>query len=111
VAPIEPWLTGGPYKWSFHYFWNLEQIINVYTGMWNQFADKTTKVVGGFWPNDPDGTVWAQEFSKKLKTMGYKVVDVGRFRPIGPPVGGNVASRGSFPSLPRLERHSSSRPP
>jgi len=79
VAPIEPWLTGGPYKWSFHYFWNLEQIINVFTGMWNQFADKTTKVVGGFWPNDPDGTVWAQELSKKLKGMGYRVVDVGRF--------------------------------
>ncbi len=79
VAPIEPWLTGGPYKWTFHFFWNLEQIINVYTGMWNQFADKTTKVVGGFWPNDPDGTVWAQEFGKKLNTMGYKVVDVGRF--------------------------------
>ena len=44
VAPIEPWLTGGPYKWTFHYFWNLEQIINVYTGMWDAFADKTTKV-------------------------------------------------------------------
>jgi len=79
VAPIEPWLTGGPYKWTFHFFWNLEQIITVYTGMWNQFADKTTKVVGGFWPNDPDGTVWAQEFGKKLATMGYRVVDVGRF--------------------------------
>lgn len=79
VAPIEPWLTGGPYKWTFHFFWNLKQIMDVFTGMWNQFADKTTKVVGGFWPNDPDGTVWAQEFSKTLTAMGYKVVDVGRF--------------------------------
>jgi branched-chain amino acid transport system substrate-binding protein len=79
VAPIESWLTGGPYKWTFHFFWDLEQIINVYTGMWNEFADKTDKVVGGFWPNDPDGTVWAQEFGKKLTGMGYRVVDVGRF--------------------------------
>jgi branched-chain amino acid transport system substrate-binding protein len=79
VAPIEPWLTGGPYKWTFHYFWNLDQIISVYAGMWDAFAAKTTKVVGGFWPNDPDGTVWAQEFGKKLKAMSYKVVDVGRF--------------------------------
>lgn len=79
VAPIEPWLTGGPYKWTFHYFWALGDIITVYTGMWNEFADKTNKVVGGFWPNDPDGTVWATEFTKKLKSMGYKVVDVGRF--------------------------------
>jgi len=79
VAPIEAWLTGGPYKWSFHYFWGLGDIITVFTGMWNEYAKQTNKVVGGFWPNDPDGAVWAQEFTKKLKTMGYKVVDVGRF--------------------------------
>jgi branched-chain amino acid transport system substrate-binding protein len=79
VAPIEPWLTGGPYKWTFHYFWGLGDIIGVFTGMWNEFASQTNKVVGGFWPNDPDGTVWAAEFGKKLKGMGYKVVDVGRF--------------------------------
>lgn len=79
VAPIEPWLTGGPYKWTFHFFWNLGQIIAVFTGMWDSFAQKTGKVVGGFWPNDPDGTVWAQEFGKKLNAMGYRVVDVGRF--------------------------------
>jgi branched-chain amino acid transport system substrate-binding protein len=79
VAPIEPWLTGGPYKWTFHYFWSLGDIITVFTGMWNEFADQTNKVVGGFWPNDPDGTVWAQEFGKKLDGMGYRVVDVGRF--------------------------------
>jgi branched-chain amino acid transport system substrate-binding protein len=79
VAPIEPWLTGGPYKWTFHYFWGLGDIITVFSGMWNEFAAQTNKVVGGFWPNDPDGTVWAQEFTKKLDSMGYRVVDVGRF--------------------------------
>ncbi len=79
VCPIEPWLTGGPYKWSYLFFWSLEQVINVHTGMWNQFADKTTKVVGGVWANDPDGVVWAQEFTKKLNAMGYRVVDLGRF--------------------------------
>jgi len=77
VAPIEPWLTGGPYKWTFHFFWGLGDIITVFTGMWNAFS--TNKVVGGFWPNDPDGAVWAVEFGKKLKEMGYRVVDVGRF--------------------------------
>jgi branched-chain amino acid transport system substrate-binding protein len=79
VAPIEPWLTGGPYKWTFHYFWSLGDIIDVFTGMWGEFSDQTSKVVGGFWPNDPDGAVWAVEFTKRLKEMGYKVVDVGRF--------------------------------
>jgi branched-chain amino acid transport system substrate-binding protein len=79
VAPIEPWLTGGPYKWSYHFFWGLGDIITVFTGMWGAFADQTNKVVGGFWPNDPDGAVWAVEFGKALKSAGYKVVDVGRF--------------------------------
>ena len=77
VAPIEPWLTGGPYEWTFHFFWGLGDIITVFTGMWE--AHSTNKVVGGFWHNDPDGAVWAVEFGKKLKGMGYKVVDVGRF--------------------------------
>jgi len=45
--------------------------------MWGAF--ETNKVVGGFWPNDPDGAVWAVEFGKALKNQGYKVVDVGRF--------------------------------
>lgn len=79
VAPIEPWLTGGPYKWSHHFFWSLGDVITVFTGMWDAFSDNTNKVVGGFWPNDPDGTVWAEVFSKKLTDLGYKVVDVGRF--------------------------------
>ena len=76
-APIEPWLTGGPYKWSFHAFWSVNDIIDVFTGLWGQIT--TNKVVGALWPNDPDGTVWAEMFTPKLKERGYKVVDVGRF--------------------------------
>jgi branched-chain amino acid transport system substrate-binding protein len=48
--------------------------------MWNQHATKTTKVFGGLWPDDPDGKVWAEIFTKKLQAGGYKVVDPGRFR-------------------------------
>jgi branched-chain amino acid transport system substrate-binding protein len=133
VAPIEPWLTGGPYKWSYHFFWGLGDIITVFTGMWGAFADKTNKVVGGFWPNDPDGAVWAVEFGKALKNAGYRVVDVGRFpygmqdfsgfistwkkekvqiltgvpsHQTGPHVGGSATSRDSFPRLPPSERRS-----
>ena len=57
-APIEAWLTGGPYKWSFHAFWSVNDVIDVFTGLWDQI--QTNKVVGALWPNDPDGTVWAQ---------------------------------------------------
>ena len=76
-APIEPWLTGGPYKWSFHAFWSVNDVIDVYSGIWDQIS--TNKVVGALWPNDPDGKVWSEMFPPKLKERGFKVVDVGRF--------------------------------
>lgn len=79
VAPIESWLAGGPYKWTFHFFWNFDNYTKVFSGMWKEHAAQTNKVVGGFWPNDPDGVSAAKLFGGDLKDMGYKVVDVGRF--------------------------------
>jgi branched-chain amino acid transport system substrate-binding protein len=80
-APVEAWLTGGPYKWSFHSFWTVDSATNLFAGMWDQFANagKMKKVLGGFWPNDPDGTTWSQIFKDKMSNKGYKVVDPGRF--------------------------------
>lgn len=77
VAPIGPWLSGGPYEWTYHFFWDLPDIIQVFTGMWD--AVPTNKVVGGLWPNDPDGTAWAGAFTKALTDKGYKVIDPGRY--------------------------------
>ena len=78
-APIESWLTGGPYKWSFHFFFSVPQIYQTFVSMWDSVADKTNKVVGGLWPNDPDGKTYAEMFTKGLHEKGYKVVDAGRF--------------------------------
>jgi len=78
-APVEAWLTGGPYKWSFHAFWTVDTATNLFAGMWETYAAQTTKIVGGFWPNDPDGVTWSGVFKDKLPKMGYKVVDPGRF--------------------------------
>jgi branched-chain amino acid transport system substrate-binding protein len=79
MAPIEPWLSGGPYKWAYHFFFSLPGVIQCHTGIWEPFKEQTNKVVGGVWPNDPDGAVWAEHFGKALRDMGYRVVDVGRF--------------------------------
>ena len=76
-APVDAWLTGGPYKWSFHAFWMVDDLINVFSGIWDSLS--TNKVVGAAWPNDPDGKVFSEMFTPKLKEKGYKVVDVGRF--------------------------------
>src|SRR5512140_127801 len=77
AAPIGPWLSGAPYEWTYHFFWDLPDIIKVFTGMWDTLS--TNKVVGGLWPNDPDGTAWADAFTKALTDKGYKVIDPGRY--------------------------------
>ncbi len=79
AAPIESWLTGGPYKWSHLFFFSVPQIVDSFISMWDSVAAKTNKVVGGLWPNDPDGKTYAEMFTKKLLEKGYKVVDAGRF--------------------------------
>ena len=77
-SPLEPWLEGGPYKWSFHAFWSVEDgIVPVYTGMWEQV--QTNKVVGLLMGNDPDGVSWSKVFTSVASGKGYKVIDMGRF--------------------------------
>jgi branched-chain amino acid transport system substrate-binding protein len=77
AAPIGPWLSGAPYEWTYHFFWDLPDIIKVFTGMWDSLP--TNKVVGGLWPNDPDGSAWAEAFTRALTDKGYKVIDPGRY--------------------------------
>jgi branched-chain amino acid transport system substrate-binding protein len=77
--PVEPWLTGGPYKYSYHAFWTVDTVTDLFSGIWDEYAGKTNKVVGGLFPNDPDGTAWVGVFTKKLPAKGYKFVDPGRF--------------------------------
>ncbi len=78
-GPIEPWLTGGPYEWAFLFFVSVDQLTNNHIGMWNAFAGKHNRVVGGIWPNDPDGAVFAKLYKDAAEKQGYKVVDAGRF--------------------------------
>ncbi len=72
-------------EWNYHFFWGLEDVIQVFTSMWNDV--KPGAVVGGLWPDDPDGNAWSDAnvgFPPALKKAGFKVVDPGRF-----PLGGN----------------------
>jgi branched-chain amino acid transport system substrate-binding protein len=79
-APLEAWLTDGPYKWCYHAFWSVDSLSDLFLGMWGEYADRTDKVFGSLWPDDPDGKVWADIFTKKLTANGYKVVDPGRIQ-------------------------------
>ena len=92
VAPWQPYFIGRqanpgdpkswkPFDYTFHFFWGLEDVIAVFTGMWNQVA--TNKSVGGLFPNDGDGNAWGDKvvgFPPVLAKQGFTLTDPGRFQ-------------------------------
>lgn len=74
----DAWLEGGPYKWTFHSFWKIENIYPLFIDMWKQ-AGLTNAKVGFMFPQDPDGLAWAKAFSENLPKDGYEFVDPGRY--------------------------------
>jgi branched-chain amino acid transport system substrate-binding protein len=93
AAPWQPWYIGrqanpgDPASWeafryTYHYFWGLEDIIGTYTAMWNQL--ETNKSVGGLFPNDADGNAWGDPMVGIAPGMaevgGYTVTDPGRYQ-------------------------------
>jgi branched-chain amino acid transport system substrate-binding protein len=89
VTPYQPWYLARnpppdpkarrPYRWTWHFFWGLEDIIGVFADMWGQVANN--QVVGGLWPDDGDGNAWGQGFPKVLRNQGYRIIDPGRYQP------------------------------
>ncbi len=71
------------FEWTYHFFWGLEDVISVFTGIWDQA--ETNKVVGALWPNDSDGNAWGSPdlgFPPVLSEKGYTLVDPGRYTPM-----------------------------
>lgn len=90
VSAATPWQSwyfgrgGVPGKKSFkytnHFFWGAEDLMEVYTGLWNSL--ETNKVVGALFPNDPDGIAFSDPklgFPPVLEKAGFKLVDPGRY--------------------------------
>jgi branched-chain amino acid transport system substrate-binding protein len=88
AAPYQPWYLARnpapdpqarrPYRWTWHFFWGLEDIIAVFADMWGQVDNN--QVLGGLWPNDSDGNAWGQGFPRVLRNQGYRIVDPGRYQ-------------------------------
>lgn len=87
-CPWEPYFFGrgakpdGGFNWTYHFFWGLSDLINVYTAMWGRVASNRT--VGALWPNDAEGNAFADAkrgFPPELAARGFKLVDPGRFQP------------------------------
>ncbi len=92
VAPWQPWFIGQqgnpgdpaswkPFDYAYHFFWGLEDIIAVFTGMWGQI--ETNNKIGGLFPNDGDGNAWGDKvvgFPPVLEKLGYALTDTGRYQ-------------------------------
>jgi branched-chain amino acid transport system substrate-binding protein len=71
------------FDWTYHFFWGTEDLIAVYTSMWEGVS--TNKVVGALWGNDPSGNSYSHPqmgFPPVLQAKGFKLVDAGRFNPM-----------------------------
>jgi branched-chain amino acid transport system substrate-binding protein len=86
VAPWQPYFLGRrgdpkkPFKYTYHFFWGLEDVITLFMRMWRQVP--TNRVVGGVFPNDPDGNAWGDRtvgFPTPLRRASYTLVDPGRY--------------------------------
>lgn len=89
VSPWQPWFfaRGGkpdkPFKWTYHYFWGLEDALGIILDMWSQPQLKTNKVVGAVFANDPDGNAWGDAergLPPALAKNGYKLVHPPHFQ-------------------------------
>jgi branched-chain amino acid transport system substrate-binding protein len=87
LCPWQPWFFGRKgdpakgFKWTYLFFWGLEDVIAVFTNLWKSVP--TNKVVGGLFPNDADGNAWGDPklgFPPVLAKDGFKLVDPGRFQ-------------------------------
>ena len=67
-----------PYRWTWHFYWGLEDIIEVFADMWGQVENN--RVIGGLWPDDGDGRAWGSRFPAVLRNQGYRIVDLGRYQ-------------------------------
>src|SRR5215813_367539 len=84
VSPWQPWffVRGGkpdkPFKWTYHYFWGLEDAIAAFIGMWRQL--ETNRIVGGVFANDADANAWGEALPPELRKNGFRFFDPGRFQ-------------------------------
>jgi branched-chain amino acid transport system substrate-binding protein len=91
-TPWQPWVAGlganpgdpsTALKWSYHFFWGLEDMASVFMDMWGQVD--TNKKVGALYANDADGQAFTDEahgFPAIIGPEGYTFDNPGLY-PVG----------------------------
>lgn len=92
LSPWQPYFIGRqpnpgdpaswkPFDYGFHFFLGLEDVVGVFTKMWQSLD--TNKKVGFLFANDADGIAWADPqngLPPVMNELGYQIVDLGRHR-------------------------------
>ncbi len=76
-APIESWLTGGPYHWAFCDCFQIKRMLDSYIDTWDTV--KTNKKVGFVFDDQIDGVIGSKIVRQDASARGYTIVDPGRF--------------------------------
>ena len=85
-TPWQPWFFGRGgdpekgFKWTYHFFWGMEDMAGVFMDMWNEVP--TNKKVAAFYPNDSDGQAFTnveQGFPALIAPGGYTFDNPGLY--------------------------------
>ncbi len=85
VVPWQAWFFGRqadpanpvPFKYTTMFFFGVEAFGGCFVPMWNRI--ETNKVVGGMFPNDPDGNAFRDAWPAIIDEAGYTFVDGGAY--------------------------------
>lgn len=71
-----------PFKWTYHFFWGLDEALNTFVGLWNTI--ETNRKVGMLFPQNADGETWGNNdygLPVPTKKAGFEIVVPGFFQP------------------------------
>lgn len=71
-----------PFKWTYHFFWGLDEALNTFVGLWNSL--ETNRKVGMLFPQNADGETWGNtEYGLPVPTQkaGFEITVPGFFQP------------------------------
>jgi len=82
ICPWEQWYynssgAANTFKYSYMYFLGTQEETNLFASVWQTAS--TNHVVGGLWPDDVDGAGFQKYVTKKVDSLGWKVVPSGGY--------------------------------
>jgi branched-chain amino acid transport system substrate-binding protein len=82
ICPWEQWYynssgAANTFTYSYMYFLGTQEETDIFASVWEKAA--TDHVVGGLWPNDVDGAGFQKYVTKKVDSLGWKVVPSGGY--------------------------------